>query len=548
MKERTPCTFSRRALLSGIPYAAAGLLAGVASAGAASVPGPSVRQTYDPREFGAVGDGTTLDTTAIQRAIDACASAGGGTVTLQGGTFLSGTLILKSHVALRLEGGTRLVGSPRISDYQAADISLKNIAWALIYADGADGISITGPGSLECSGKTFQGEVGPSGRLKDRTPRPVVVRFRNCTNVRLVHFKLRDYPVFGLHLIGCRDVVIEGLAIDCVVQPNNDGIDLWDCAKVFISNCSIFTGDDCIAIYSEHQSCSDITITNCHLGTLCQAVRLGPHSIKNLERITVSNCVFRDVGHSGLCLQMCQGGAMQDLVFSNIVMENVVAPITLRLGGWRTDPGMTWSVQGDEGWEKGVLRNVRFHNIRATVPAVSMQGTKYEAAWRNVPKLAGMKRSCLHLSGTPGTTIENVAFNGVHITFPGGGTAEEGRRRDVPELERTYPASYMFGVLPAYGLYARHVRGLSLHDVRFDLAAPDLRPAVVCDDVADLELNGFSAAGHPAAECLVRLSNVRQAFITASRPLSPVPVFVAAENMAGNELNLQNNDLRLVQK
>ena len=239
---------------------------------------------------------------------------------------------------------------------------------------------------------------------------------------------------------------------------------------------------------------------------------------------------------------------MQDLVFSNIVMENVVAPITLRLGGWQTDPGMTWSVQGDEGWEKGVLRNVRFHNIRATVPAVSMQGTKHEAAWRNVPKLAGMKRSCIHLVGTPRTTIENVAFNGVHVTFPGGGTAEEGRRRDVPELERTYPASYMFGVLPAYGLYARHVRGLSLHQVRFGLAAPDLRPAVVCDDVADLELNGFSAAGHPAAESLVRLANVRQAFITASRPLSPVPVFVAAENMGERELSLQNNDLRLIGK
>lgn len=547
MTKPTARTVSRRALLSGVPYAAAGVLAGVASAGAASVPATTARRTLDPREFGALGDGTTLDTAAIQRAIDACASAGGGTVALHGGTFLSGTLILKSHVALYLERGARLVGSPQISDYAAAEITLKNIAWALIFADGADNIAVSGAGSLECNGKAFKGEVGPNGRLKDRTPRPVVVRFLNCTNVRLERFKLRDFPAFGFHLIGCRDVVIEGLVVDCFVQPNNDGIDLWDCEKVFISNCSIFTGDDCIAIYSEHRACSDITIANCHLSTLCQAVRIGPHSIKNLERITVANCVFRDVGHSGLCLQMCQGGVMQDLVFSNIVMDNVVAPITARLGGWETDPAMTWSVQGDANWEQGVLRNVLFQNIRATVPSVSMQGTKYEAAWRNVPKLAGMKRSCIHLAGTSRTTIQNVAFNGVHVTFPGGGSAGEGRRRNVPELERAYPTSYMFGILPAYGLYARHVRGLSLHHVRFDLAAPDLRPAVVCDDVTDFALNGFSAAGDREAEGLIRLSNVRQGFITASRPLSPVAAFVQAENTADNELSLQNNDLRLVQ-
>jgi hypothetical protein len=547
MTQPTARTVSRRALLSGVPYATAGLLAGLASAGAASVPAAPVRRTFDPREFGALGDGRTLDTVAIQRAIDACASAGGGTVVLHGGAFLSGTLVLKSHVDLRLERGTRLVGSPHISDYTAAEITLKNIAWALIFADGADDIAISGPGSLECNGKAFKGEAGPGGRLRDRTPRPVVVRFRNCTNVRLDQFKLRDYPVFGVHLIGCRDVVIEGLAIDCFVQPNNDGIDLWDCEKVFISNCSIFTGDDCIAIYSEHRACCDITIANCQLSTLCQAVRIGPHSIRNLERITVANCVFRDVGHSGICLQMCQGGVMQDLVFSNLVMENVVAPITARLGGWQTDPAMTWSVQGDANWEQGVLRNVLFQNIRARVPAFAMQGTPYERNWRNVPRLVGMQRSCLHLVGTTRTVIENVAFNGMHVTFPGGGTAAEGRRREVPELERAYPTSYMFGILPAYGLYARHVRGLSLHHVRFDLAAPDLRPAVVCDDVTDFALNGFSAAGSREAEGLMRLSNVRQGFITASRPLSTVAAFVQAENTADNELSLQSNDLRLVQ-
>ena len=541
--------FTRRSFLRHVPIASVAALTGAACVPTAVAGSPAGHASvFNPRDHGAVADGRTLDTAAIQKAIDACAAAGGGTVTLQGGSFLSGTIVLKSHVTLHLAGGARLIGSSRISDYTASDITLKNIAWALILAEKAENIGIRGPGMIECSGASFIGEIRSDGKLKESTPRPVVVRFNQCHHVRMEGFVLRDYPAWGVHLIACREVIIDGLNIDCYVQPNNDGIDLWDCEKVFVSNCSIFSGDDCIAIYSEHRSCTDITVTNCQLSTLCQALRLGPHSIKNLERITVANCIFRDVGHSGLCLQMCQGGVMQDLVFSNIVMENVVAPITLRLGGWQTDPSMTWSVQGDEGWEKGVMRNVRFHNIRAIVPSVAMQGTKYEAAWRNVPKLAGMKRSCIHLSGTPRTTIENVAFSGVHITFPGGGTAAEGRRRDVPELERTYPASYMFGVLPAYGLYARHVRGLSLHNVHFDLAAPDLRPALVCDDAEDLELQSFRAAAHADAECLVRLIKARRVNIANSRPLSPVRDFVQFEETPPGELLLNGNDLRLVQK
>jgi hypothetical protein len=194
------------------------------------------------------------------------------------------------------------------------------------------------------------------------------------------------------------------------------------------------------------------------------------------------------------------------------------------------------------------MRNVQFQNIRATVPAVSMQGTPYEAAWRNVPKLLGMKRSCIQLMGTPGTTIENVMFSDVHVTFPGGGTAEEAARRDIPELERQYPASYMFGILPAYGLYARHVRGLSLHNVHFDFATPDLRPALVCDDVEDLELQNFRASAQNEAESLARLVNVRRANIANSRPLGPVRQFLQLEQTPPAEVLLNGNDLRLVQE
>ena len=545
-------TIFRRVLLRHAFVIAAIVLTTTAWVPSARAASPEARTAvFDPRDHGAAGDGRTLDTEPIQKAIDACASAGGGTVTLRGGVFLTGSIVMKSNVTLNIESGAKLLGSPRIGDYRSTPFpALSNIAWALIIAEKAKNIGITGPGEIECNGKAFEGERLKNGKLHRLTPRPAVVRFIDSEHVRLDGFKLRDFPSFGIHLIACREALIDGLSIDCYVQPNNDGIDLWDCEKVFISNCSVFSGDDCIAIYSEHSPCTDITIVNCQLSTPCQAVRVGPFSTKGLERIVVSNCIFRNVGHSGICLQMCQGGIMQDLLFSNIIMENVVAPITLRLGGWESDPQKDITqapTMGDAGWEKGMLRNVQFQNIRATVPAVSMQGTPYEAGWRNMPKLVGMKRSCIQLMGTPGTTIENVMFSDVHVTFPGGGTAEEAARRDIPELERQYPASYMFGILPAYGLYARHVRGLSLHNVRFDLAAPDLRPALICDNVEDLELQNFRAAAHAEVECLARLSKVRRVNIANSRPLSPVRDFLQLEQTPIGEVLMNGNDLRLVQ-
>jgi hypothetical protein len=135
------------------------------------------------------------------------------------------------------------------------------------------------------------------------------------------------------------------------------------------------------------------------------------------------------------------------------------------------------------------MRNIRFSNIRASVLD--------EAALRaaSPTMCAGEERQCISILGIPGHPVESVTFSDVQVTFPGGGRREDAARRDLPELEDQYPEYFMWGVLPAYGLYARHARSIVLSNVRFDLASPDLRPAVVCDDVEDIELVGLRAAG-----------------------------------------------------
>jgi hypothetical protein len=154
----------------------------------------------------------------------------------------------------------------------------------------------------------------------------------------------------------------------------------------------------------------------------------------------------------------------------------------------------------------------------------------------------------MNITGLPGHPVENMSFSNIHVTFPGGGTAEEAARRDIAEMKDHYPEYHMFGTLPSYGLYARHVRGLSLNNVRFDCSAADMRPAVVCDDAEQLELSGFSAQGYNGQESLIRLCQTKGVFIQGSRALGDVATFVRLEGNESRDILLKNNDLRAAKK
>lgn len=495
---------------------------------------------FSVREFGAAGDGCTLDTHAIQTAIDACSQTGGGTVLVPAGDFLTGTLRLKDNVDLHLAAQGRILGSTNLSDYTAGgDPMVDGFSPCLIAARGARNISISGTGTIDGQGKAFP--YGTEGfNFEDEAAagtaqayvRPLLIHLQEIANLRIRDVRLQHSASWCCHIERCKEVHIDGVHLFNRANQNNDGFDLTLCEDVMISNCHVDCGDDAFAL---KEGGLRITITNCIVSTRWAAFRIGPEARGVFRDIVVSNCIVHDTYGSGIKIQEVEGGVMENILFDNIVMNGVTGPISMRLGGY-----LGWKKERKESLPIGVLRNVRFSNIRAVV-ADNAYPLPHE-----VPAFPGEVKSCINLTGVEGFFIENVTFSGLHVTFPGGGTAEEAAR-SVPEMRDHYPEYHMFGVLPAYAVYIRHAKGITLENVVFDAAKPDLRPAVVCEDVRDLELSNLRAGLHHEAPALLRLAGVDGAYIHGCRPLNPILRFARIEGSSGGIL-LRGNDLRLAKQ
>jgi polygalacturonase len=410
-------------------------------------------------QFGAVPDGVTLSTAAIQKAIDDRYARGGGTVVVPPGRFLTGTLVLKSRVRLWLEPGAVLLGSTRLADFPENRPEFRSFTdtytdKSLIYAENADQVSIAGYGTIDGQGKTFPGP-------HPYKIRPYLIRIVSCRDVSVTDIELRDSPTWVQHYLNCDRVNIRGVRVHSQVNNNNDGIDIDCCDRVRISDCEIVSGDDAIVLKSTaNRTCRNVTVTNCTVTTNCSALKLGTESNGGFEDIAFSNCTLSDIRLAGIAVEMVDGGLLDRVTFSNITMNRVGAPIFIRLG----DRGRPFT-EGGPAPGKGRLRNVSIFGALASECG---------------------PRGCA-ISGIPGHNIENVAIENVRLEFQGGGKVGSA---PIPEYPEKYPEYSMFGTLPAYGFYCRHVQNIRFRGVDVSARQPEERPAIMCDDVTGLELEG----------------------------------------------------------
>lgn len=499
-------------------------------------------RVYNVRAFGAKGDGVTLDTTAVQAAIDACNRDGGGTVLVPAGVFLIGTVGLRSNVTLHLAAAGKLLGSARGKDYHAVDAiplrgdaTLEDGNWALLYAVDARNVTVEGPGTIDGQGRQFhspvRGAPQPSGLGGNR--RPYHLLCYRCENLAVRRINLLDGAYHSVRIIRSKRVRLDGIYIHNRVNGNNDGFHFISAEYVTVSNCTVLSQDDACALFG---SCRFVTVTNCVFSTRWSVFRFGGGVAEN---ITVANCVLYQVFGCPIKMQGRPGDRFENISFSDLVLQEVTGPICISIGpgSRRRRPAGAPAAASARDSAPAVVRHISFSNIHGTVTTNPPQLPECAVTSEYRP---GELHSCITLNCVGDAVLEDISFANVHLTFGGGGTAEDAARRDLPEIAGEY---FMLGPMPAYGLYARGARGLTLQNVRFQVSAPDLRPALIFDRVGDAAINGFSVQGNPSAESVLRFTGTRQVLLSAARLLTPSAVFLQLEGAANAGIIIDGGDL-----
>ncbi len=535
MDDSTPQQLSRRQWLGLVSSASAVLAAAdVAAQSPAASPSPAKpkddlgSRIYNVCDYGAKGDGTTPDTAALQAAIDACHTDQGGIVLVPAGVFVTGTVELKSNVTLRIAPGGKLLGSLDGTQYHPADAiplsgdtTLVDGNVALIFAVRADNIGVEGPGTIDGQGAAFRRQPGyttPAGISGHH--RPYHMLFYQCTNIRVHNIFLQHCAYHSIRAAQCRFAWFTAIHIFSRVTGNNDGFHFISCEHVHLSDTTVLCEDDACAMFG---SCKWITIDNCVFSTRWSVFRFGGGTVDN---IAVSNCVIFETYGCPIKMHGEPGSFFSNVSFSNLVMTDVTGPISIDLGDFQRPPGTPAEF----------VRNISFNGIHAVVSPPAQLPDCYPLVSHNPAEIL----ACIRLNALGNAYMENISFNDVHITYPGGGTADQGANRNLPEKIGEY---YATGVPPAYGIWARNVKGLTMQDIRFEVKSPDQRPAVVFDHVIDCGINGISAQGDPGAESLMRFMESQDILVTAPRVLTPAPAFLRVEGPTTTNLIVEKGDL-----
>ena len=452
----------------------------VTDAGVAATPG-----IFNIRDYGAVGDGKTPDTAAINKAIEVCGAAGGGQVLIPPGRYLSGTLHLKSNVTLFLDAAATLVGSTDLESYQhfTPPAGTPESRWgrwhrALILGDDVENVAILGPGVID-GNKVFD----PRGEERMRGPHTILLG--KCRNVTIRDVSVKDSANYAIMLEFCQQVEVRNVKI----TGGWDGVHFrgWPgrpCRDISIVGCQFYTGDDAIA----GRYWENVLISDCIVNSSCNGVRLiGP-----AVQLIIRDCLFYGPGlhphrtsdrHnmlSGINLQPggwdATKGSLDDVLIADITMKKVASPLTMTL-----KPGNT-------------AGRVMVSRLTAT----------------------GVYRAACSVESWAETPFTTIVFRDVSIEYDGGGTLGQSRR---PVRSPGVDARS----LPAWGFYARNVKNLLLEDVRLGCAKEDLRPVLICDGVERLTLDSFTFSRAAESPDVLRLNDVANVHLRDTAIPSAVP-------------------------
>ncbi len=398
-------------------------------------------------------------TAAIQSAIDQCAKSGGGEVCIPNGRFLTGTIQLRTGVTLELSSGAILCGSGNPSSY-SSDVHRSMYVGeqaqdrCLIFACGAARIGITGRGRIDGQYPMFVGTDGP---------RPMLIRMVDCQDVLIRDVRLTNAASTSAAILYSQDVCIDNVRVHNQEAADGDGLVIDGCRDVRISGGIVESGRDAICIHASRTDhvAEHIAISNVVLSAKNSGLRVGMISVGTIRNLAVNNCVFHDIDESAISVQVTEGGIIENIRLSNLVMREVQRAAFVSLNRHHC------CVSAPSGIPPmGAMRGVHFSGVQ-------MHTTRRSD-----------RRSAFIIVGSRDGKIENVSICDVDMLLAGGGEKYHGRIEDIRELGAGRPEPRALGSsLPAYGLYARHVDGLSLKNLRFRIDLPDGREAQVLDDV-----------------------------------------------------------------
>jgi hypothetical protein len=459
---------------------------------------------FKAEEFGAVADGKTLNTKALQKGIDEISDRGGGILTLSNGKYLTGSLRLKSNVTLLIDEEAVLLGSLNPDDYRKleiedAPVSPKtddNSKLALLLAHRANNIALAGKGTIDGQGRKLAliidslhhagirvlSNYDNWNKRPGETARPKIINFSECEDVTVKGVTIKNSACWVQSYELCRNLIIDDVRVESRAFWNNDGMDITDCRNVRITNCDINSADDgiCLKSYYPGYYCDSIYIANCYIRTSASAVKFGTASVGGFKNVIIDNITVKDTYRSAIAIETVDGGFIENVLVSNITAVNTGNAIFVRLGH-------------RAGEKPGTIKNITLKNIKVQVPfgrpdiAYDMRGPALPFFHNQFPS---------PICGIPGHNIENLTLENIEIIYPG--RASKGmayvplwQLERVPEKIKDYPEYTMFGELPAWGFYVRHVDGIKMKNIKLKLDNEDYRPAFVFDNVQGIQMENI---------------------------------------------------------